>query len=147
MMPAIKRFPAVLIALLLVCTLQYLYAADEPIHHRLVIQVNKDDPDAQDHILSNIVNLQKHYGLDNIEIEVVAYGPGLWLVTDKSKLAKRVASLMLQNVTFTACGNTMDTIEASTGKRPTLLDGVGIFPAGIARIMELQEKGWSYLSP
>ena len=36
--------------------------------HRLIIQINTDDPRTQDIALSNIVNLQKHYGIDNIEI-------------------------------------------------------------------------------
>ncbi len=115
--------------------------------HRLVIQVNKREEDVQDHILSNIVNLQKHYGMDNIEIEVVAYGPGIWLVTDKSAFVKRVESLMMQNVTFTACGNTLDTVEANNGTRPALIDGVDETKTGIARIIALQEQGWSYLSP
>ncbi len=48
-------------------------AGDET--HRLVIQVNKREEDFQDHVLANIVNLQKHYGMDNIEMEVVAYWP------------------------------------------------------------------------
>lgn len=115
--------------------------------HRLVIQVNKKDDELQDHVLSNIVNLQKYYGLDNIEIEVVAYGPGIWLLTDKSRFTDRIESLMMQNVIFTACGNTLDTIERTDGKRPTLLDGVETTQAGISRLMELQEKGYSYLSP
>lgn len=114
---------------------------------QLVIQMNKDDEKLQDHVLNNIVNLQKHYGMDNIEIEVVAYGPGVWLLTDKSHFTERVESLMLQNVVFTACGNTLDTITAKEGKTPTLLEGVDTVPAGIAQIIELQEKGWSYLSP
>lgn len=115
--------------------------------HRLVIQMNKDDHQLQDHVLSNIVNLQKFYGLDNIEIEVVAYGPGIWFLTDKSKYAERIESLILQNVVFTACGNTLDTIERTDGKRPTLLEDVETAQAGIARLIELQEKGYSYLSP
>lgn len=115
--------------------------------HQLVIQVNSDSMEEQDHLLSNIVNLQKHYGLDGIEIEVVGYGPGVWLLTEKSHFANRVESLMLQNVVFTACGNTLSSIEAKEGTRPTLLEGVETTPAGIARIIELQEKGWSYLSP
>ncbi|WGZ93542.1 MAG: DsrE family protein [Candidatus Thiothrix putei] len=115
--------------------------------HRLVIQVNKREEDFQDHVLANIVNLQKHYGMDNIEMEVVAYGPGIWLVTDKSAFLKRVESLMMQNVTFTACGNTLDTVEETSGTRPTLIDGVEETQAGIARIIALQEQGWSYLSP
>lgn len=122
-------------------------AATEEQAHRLVIQVNQREEDIQDHILSNIVNLQKYYGMDNIEMEVVAYGPGIWLVTEKSAFIKRVESLMMQNVTFTACGNTLDTIEARDGKRPALLDGVEETAAGIARIIDRQEQGWSYLSP
>ncbi|WP_308873323.1 DsrE family protein [Thiothrix subterranea] len=54
---------------------------------------------------------------------------------------------MMQNVTFTACGNTLDTVEESSGTRPTLIDGIEETQAGIARIIALQEQGWSYLSP
>ncbi|MEB4589817.1 DsrE family protein [Candidatus Thiothrix sp. Deng01] len=158
-MSKINYLSTAVLALVILCCSSYLSVSgattvtgesktSEPqTHHRLVIQANKADTDEQDHILSNIVNLQKFYGMDNIEIEVVAYGPGIWLVTDKSKFVSRVQSLMLQNVAFTACGNTLDTIEASTGTRPTLLDDVETTPAGIARIIERQEQGWSYLSP
>lgn len=113
----------------------------------LVIQMNTNDPEKQAHVLSNIVNLQKHYGMDNINIEVVAYGPGIWMVTDKSELSSRIESLMLQNVVFTACGNTLDTVERTSGTRPTLLDDIELTQTGIARIMDLQSAGWNYLSP
>lgn len=116
-------------------------------HHRLVIQVNQRDKEFQDAVLNNIVNLQKHYEVDNITIEVVAYGPGIWLVTEDSPHRKRVESLMLQNVTFVGCGNTLDSIEAKEKKRPKLIDGVELVQAGITQIIKRQEEGWSYLSP
>lgn len=119
----------------------------EPKMQHLVIQMNKKDEQLQDHVLANIVNLQKHYGMDNIEIELVAYGPGIWFLTDKSVYKQRIESLMLQNVVFTACGNTLDTIEAKDGKRPTLIKGVETTQTGIARIMDRQNEGWNYLSP
>lgn len=115
--------------------------------HRLVIQINQKDEALQDQVLSNIVNLQKHYGLDNIEIEVVAYGPGVWFLTNKNAYKQRIESLMLQNVVFSACGNTLESIEAKEGKRPALIEGVEVTQTGIARIIERQEQGWSYLSP
>ena len=115
--------------------------------HRLIIQINTDDPKTQSQALSNIVNLQKHYGIDNIEIEVVAYGPGLHMVTAKSPLQQRISSLMQSDVVFTACGNTMDTIHETTGKRPVVIEGVGNVQTGVARIIELQEEGWSYVRP
>ena len=115
--------------------------------HKLVIQVSTDDPRTQKIALNNAVNLQKHYGIDNIDIEIVAYGPGLGLLTDKSSQAARVSSLALQDITFSACGNTMEKVSEKTGKMPVLLEGVGQVPAGVARIMELQEQGYAYIRP
>jgi len=119
----------------------------EGIEHRLVMQVNTADPDIQAMALNNIVNLQKHYGIDDITIELVAYGPGLSMLTKESKSLERITSLLQQEVTFTACGNTMDTIESETGKRPELIKNVGMTQTGVARIIELQEEGYSYVRP
>lgn len=148
----IKHLSTVLFALLLGFSIHSIGAADsddelEDIEHRLVIQVSTDDPRTQAMALSNVVNLQKHYGIDNIEIELVAYGPGLGMLTSKSSMIDRITSLSQQEVTFTACGNTMDTIKNTTGEEVKLIKGVGTAQAGVARIMELQEAGWSYVRP
>ena len=121
-------------------------AADDA-KHKLVIQVSTDDARTQKIALNNAVNLQKMLGMDNVAIEVVAYGPGLGLLTTKSKEAGRVKSLAMQNITFSACGNTMAKVEKKTGKKPQLTEGVGTVTAGVARIMELQEEGYAYLRP
>ncbi len=115
--------------------------------HKLVIQVSSDDALTQKMVIGNIVNLQKYYGMDNIEIEVVAYGPGLGMLTTKSSLASRITSLSMQDITFSACMNTMDNIKKKTGHLPKLTEGVGSVTAGVARIMELQEQGYSYVRP
>lgn len=117
------------------------------VKHKMVIQVSTDNPRTQKIALNNAVNLQKLYGIDNITIEIVAYGPGLNLLTKNSSQAKRVESLSMQEITFSACSNTIKKITAKTGKKPILLDGVGTVVAGVARIMELQEDGYSYLRP
>lgn len=115
--------------------------------HKLVIQVSTDDARTQKIALNNAVNLQKLYGMDNVSIEVVAYGPGLGLLTTKSKEADRVKSLAMQNITFSACGNTMKKVEKKKGKKPALVEGVGVVDAGVARILTLQEEGYAYLRP
>jgi len=97
--------------------------------------------------LNNAVNLQKLYGVDNIQIEIVAYGPRLVLLTKKSGLAQRVESLAMQDITFSACGNTMKKVASKTGNMPKLLEGVGQVTAGVARIMELQQQGYAYIRP
>jgi uncharacterized protein len=115
--------------------------------HKLVIQVSTDDEKTQALALNNAVNLQKEYGPENIDIEIVAYGPGLSIMTDPNQLKDRVASLAKQDIHFSACGNTMSSIKAKTGKEPKLVDGVKIVPAGVKRIIELQEQGYSYIRP
>ena len=139
---------AVLVSLLMLAGLaSTAVAAESGAKHKLVIQVSTDDPRTQKIALNNAVNLQKLHGMDNVDIEVVAYGPGLGLLTTKSKEADRVKSLAMQNITFSACGNTMAKVEKKTGKKPQLTEGVGTVTAGVARIMELQESGYAYLRP
>ena len=122
-------------------------SADSHTKNKLVIQVSTDDPRTQKIALNNAVNLQKLYGIDNITIEIVAYGPGLGLMTTKSGQADRVTSLAMQDITFSACGNTMKKVAKKSGKMPELLEGVGQVTAGVARIMELQQQGYAYIRP
>lgn len=115
--------------------------------HKIVIQVSSNDVKTQTIAMNNAVNLQKHYGVDKIDIEIVAYGPGLGMLTAKNKHSTRVKSLAMQDITFSACGNTMKKIEKKKGKLPKLTEGVSTVPAGVARIMELQEQGYAYVRP
>jgi intracellular sulfur oxidation DsrE/DsrF family protein len=121
--------------------------SDDGAAHKLVIQVSSADPVTHKIALNNAVNIQKAYGMDNVAVEVVAYGPGLTLLTDKSTESQRVASLAMQDITFSACGNTMKKVAKKTGSMPVLIDGVQVVPAGVPRIMELQEGGYAYIRP
>ena len=116
--------------------------------HKVVIQVSSDDPRTQTIALNNAVNLQKALGPGNVMVEVVAYGPGLSLLTKNSRQSKRVHGLaMYDEFTFSACGNTMNNVKRKKGKLPLLVDGVEVVPAGVQRIMELQEQGYAYIRP
>lgn len=117
------------------------------VKNKLVIQVSTDDARTQKIALNNAVNLQKLYGMDNVVIEIVAYGPGLGLLTKKSGQASRVESLAQQDIHFSACGNTMSKVAKKSGKMPQLLEGVDQVTAGVARIMELQQQGYAYIRP
>ena len=115
--------------------------------HKIVLQVSSANPQIQSMALHNAVNLQKAYGMDNIAIEIVSFGPGLSLLTRQSDQAQQVESLELQNVRFSACHNTMAAIARRTGHMPVLLKGVKVVPAGVGRIMELEEQGYAYVRP
>jgi len=115
--------------------------------HKVVIQVSTADPLTQKIALNNAVNLLKAYGPDDMAVEIVAYGPGLSLMTPRSEQSRRIPDLAMQEITFSACGNTMKKIEKKKGKKPRLVEGVRVVPAGVGRIMELQEHGYSYIRP
>ena len=116
-------------------------------HHKVVIQVSSDDARTQTIAMNNAVNLQKALGMDNVTIEIVAYGPGLSMLIGGAKQSQRVSSLAKQDIVFSACGNTMKKVEKKQGKPLVLSDGVGVVSAGVLRIMELQEQGYSYVRP
>lgn len=124
---------------------------DKRIHH-LVIQVTENDPAVMSLALSNAVNVTQHYGElgEEVEIEFVAYGPGLHMLRDDTSPVKARLKSMAESLTsivFTACGNTMTTMEKNEGKPVPLFPGTNIVKAGVVRIMELQERGWTYVRP
>ncbi|GJL81452.1 MAG: hypothetical protein DHS20C01_10860 [marine bacterium B5-7] len=118
---------------------------DKP--HKMVIQVSSADPAVHKLALNNAVNMQKALGPDEIDIEIVAYGPGLSIMTPQSPESSRIPDLALQEITFSACGNTMKKVAAKSGKDVVLVEGVRVVPAGVLRIMELQEQGYTYIRP
>lgn len=118
--------------------------------HRAVMQVSQNDPAIMNMALNNAENLIKYYRDkgEEIEIELVAYGPGLSMLrSDTSPVKSRLAILAMDNVTFSACGNTLNAQAQREGKDITLVPEARIVPAGIARIIELQEQHWTYVRP
>jgi len=117
---------------------------DQP--RRIMLQLTSSDTVKQNRVLSNAINIQKFYGIDNVEIAIIAFGPGNRALYDgeDSALQTRVESLQKYGIEFTACQNTMD----ATGRQASdLIDGVGFVRAGIAEIAERQLKGWIYIVP
>jgi intracellular sulfur oxidation DsrE/DsrF family protein len=48
---------------------------------------------------------------------------------------------------FSGCGNTLNNQSKQEGKEISLVSEARIVQTGIARVMELQEQGWSYVRP
>lgn len=120
--------------------------------HRVAVHVDQNDPQVLNMALNNVNNLRKYYkGLgEEVEVEVVAYGPGLHMfIEGKSPVADRISTMALehQDVTFSACGNTIAGMKRKTGQDVVLLDEAKVVPSGVARLVELQEQGFSYIRP
>jgi len=128
-------------------------AADAPIatpaknKHNMVIQLSEDSEKVANLALNNAINVQKEVGMDNINIEVVAYGPGLKMMLKDSPVAQRIKDLAVQGVAFSACGNTIKKWEKDNNAKAEITEGARVVPAGLVRILNLQEQGWSYVRP
>lgn len=127
-------------------------AAEEKRTHRLAVQISSNDPAIMNLALNNVVNVAQEFSKsgEEFEIEVVAYGPGLHMLRDDTSPVKaRVKSIgeSMPGVTFTACGNTQENMKKAESKDIVLVPQAKVVKAGVVRLMELQEKGWSYIRP
>lgn len=120
--------------------------------HRLALQISDGDPAKMKAVLDIAANVSRHYsGIgEEVEIEIVAFGDGVHMLrADTSPVQQRLRNFMqsMVNVAFQACGNTLDTIERNEGKRPPLIEGTGTVQTGVARLIELDEQGWTLVRP
>lgn len=151
--PSRRNFTAACaIAAALAAGLSAAKAQDAKKPHRLAVQVDVNDAAAMNLALNNVVNVARHYTAqgDEVEIEIVAFGPGLHMLRDDTSPVKaRIKSIAqsMPYVTFDACNNTREGMKKAEGKDIPLVSQAKVVPSGVVRIMELQEQGWSYLRP
>jgi len=119
-------------------------SAQKSERHRLVIQVSENDPAVWNLALNNAENVQEALGKDKVDIEIVAYGPGLNMLKDESKVAGRLNAALDHSVGLIACGTTMQKMKVT---KADLAAGVKVVPAGVVHIMQRQNEGWNYIRP
>src|SRR5215470_17622885 len=122
--------------------------------HRLLIQGDQNDPAVMNLALNNATNVIEYYRSkgEEVAVDVVTYGPGLnMLRTDTSPVLDRVKQLKAvafpSSVQFTACNVTMQGMEKREGHPIDISSDAVVVPSGVIHLMELQEKGWSYIRP
>ena len=111
---------------------------------RVVLQVSDNDPAKWNLALNNARNLQADLGRDKVQVEIVAYGPGLNMLKAESKVADRLAQALDNDVGLMACENTMRNTKT---KREDMYGGIGYVPAGVVHILKRQREGWAYIRP
>jgi uncharacterized protein len=120
--------------------------------HRLILQVNTNDPAVMNLALNNATNVAQHYKElgESVKIEVVTFGPGLHMLRDDTSPVKaRIEQMALSTpeVSFKACGNTQEKMHEAEHKDIPIVSQAQVVESGVVRVMELQEKGWSYVKP
>jgi intracellular sulfur oxidation DsrE/DsrF family protein len=114
----------------------------------IVLQLADSDAKTQSRVLSVANNLIKHYGgPDFVDIEIVAYGPGISLLFVDNANDQRISSLLANDVRFVGCMNTVDTITRKTGKKPVLIPETIPVQTGVARLVERANQGFVVIRP
>lgn len=114
----------------------------------IVLQLGEADVKTQTRVINVANNLIKHYGgPDFVEIEIVAYGPGISLLYPDNPNASRISSLLVSEVKFVGCMNTVETITRKTGKKPDLIPATIPVKTGVAHLVERAGQGYVVIRP
>lgn len=118
--------------------------AQQPVRAKVVVQMSEADPAKWNLALNNVRNLQADLGAANIDIELVAFGPGIGMLKADSAVATRIDEAVGAGVKVLACETTMRGAKLSPAD---MLGKVGYVPSGVVEITQRQMQGWAYLRP
>ena len=120
----------------------------DPPENFVVYQFDKADAEYHQHVIFSVGAMLRKYG-DNIKIVVTAFGPGIHILLKKprrpvtAEIREKIMSLSHYGVGFHACGNTLTALELT---EKDILPFATYVDVGAADLMELQQKGYSYIS-
>jgi len=114
---------------------------------RVVLQISDPNPFKQTLVLNVANNLIKHYGQDKVDVEIVAFGPGLRLLMAGNSNQSRISGLSDSGVEFSACKNTIKAFSKKLGHTPELVAQAKPVSAGVVRILDLTAQGYSLVKP
>ena len=112
--------------------------------NKLVFQMSDADPARWDLALNNMRNVQVDLGDDEVELELVAYGPGIGMLKGDSPVAKGIAEALKTGAKVVACENTMKSRKLGYAD---MLPNIGYAPSGVVELMRKQQQGYPYIRP
>jgi uncharacterized protein len=111
---------------------------------KIAIQMSDNDPAKWNLALNNAKNVQEELGAANVEVEIVAFGPGIHMLKLDSVVNSRVGEATRAGIKVLACENTMRNLKV---RKDDIAPTVGYVPAGVVHLMRRQTEGWAYLRP
>ncbi len=111
---------------------------------KVIFQVSDNDPGKWNLALNNAKNVQQDLGAKNVDIEIVAYGPGIGMLKLESPVGNRVGEAIASGVKVVACENTMTNQKLT---RQDMLGKINYVKAGVVELMQKQRRGYAYIRP
>jgi len=116
----------------------------EATREKVVFQVSDSIPGKWNLTLNNVRNIQNAIGKDKVDIEIVAYGPGINMLKLKSKVGSKIDKALADGIRIVACKNTMKHMKLTVAN---MLPSIAYVPSGAVELMRKQEDGWAYIRP
>jgi intracellular sulfur oxidation DsrE/DsrF family protein len=116
--------------------------AAAPATYKVVFQVSDADPAKWQMTLNNVRNAQTELGQDKVQVEVVAYGPGIAMLKADSEVAARLAEAAQSGAAVLACENSMRGFKLA---RTQMAGAVAYVPSGVAHLIRRQAEGYAYI--
>lgn len=118
--------------------------ATAPVANKMVIQVSDGDAAKWNLALNNAKNAQNDRSVENLQIELVAFGPGIGMLRADAVTANRVSDAIQSGINIVACENTM---TAQKLVKADMNPSISYVPAGVIQLMKRQQQGWAYIRP
>ena len=115
-----------------------------PVRSKVVLQMSDADPAKWNLALNNAKNIQTDLGAANVDVEIVAYGPGIGMLKADSVVGNRIDEALTSGVKVLACENTMRNQKLT---QADMLGRIGYVSSGVVEIMQRQQQGWAYIRP
>ncbi len=145
-----KKILSMLLVMIAMSASYQLQASEESkpfAEERIVLQISDPNPIKQTLVLNVASNLIKAYGQDKVDVEIVAFGPGLRLMFKDNVNSGRIQGLTSSGVKFAACGNTIAGVTKKLGHAPEMNSFAVTVSAGVVRIIDIQNQGFKLIKP
>jgi len=113
---------------------------------KVVFHIDTENISTFELMLTNIINLMKDIGNENLEIIVIANGTAVKSFVKESnmKYSTQLEELHKKNVKFYICDNSLNVNKINEDH---LFEFCEIVPAGITKLIELQRNNYIYIKP
>ena len=111
---------------------------------RVVIQVSDADTGKWNLALNNANNVQHALGANNVDIEIVTYGPGIGMLKMDSLVGNRIDQAKEAGIAIVACQNTMRSMKLTDAD---MLPNTSYVPSGVVEVIKKEREGYAYIRP
>lgn len=92
--------------------------------------------------ISNIINLIKDLGIENLDIELLMNGTGVKMMLEDGEYDKKVDYLSNKGIVLCVCSNSLEALNLT---EDDLIGETKMVPSGVGELVKKQNKGWDYI--